>query len=143
MRYIFNLGSIVIPDGWTDRSILSFVEDSAAGPPTSSVVLHYEYISPETAMENFADQQLVAAAQRLPGFTLKTRRPGTVQGYRSIEMFYEWRTPEQIHVTQRQAYLAIRPGTLMVITMTNKTAESNKIDEKWRDLLASFRTGHV
>lgn len=132
MKYLFAGGSIEIPDTWLDRSVHTFIEDGSDGTPKSSLVIHEA--PTEVALDDFVDQQLIQAAQKLNSYRLHRRR----QAHKGFEVSYEWRPSHEVIVQQRQLFTARSRHVVMVVTLTTMTSEAIRMEGLWAALLTSL-----
>jgi hypothetical protein len=132
MRHFFNGGSIEVPDAWHDRSVHSFVDADSDGSGKVSLVVHQ--VASRGTLEDFADQQLVEAAQKLRSYRLKWRR----QVSKGLEISYDWSPSKGATVHQRQFFAARSPRSVIVVTLTTMASDEARTNALWNRFMTDL-----
>ena len=129
---------MLLPDGWSDRSINTFVMPSGRDGGAISIVITRDYDSPGADLVAFADRQLILAAQKLPGYQYLSRTAASLDGERAVQADYSWRSPDGKIIRQRQAVTKLG-GLFLIITLTALEGDFPLAEAYWTQFLPSFR----
>jgi hypothetical protein len=137
--YRTNEADIEIPEEWKDTTIHAFVlPGEEGGGGAASFVITRDPDAAGMDLQEYADQQLVKAAQQLPSYSLVKRDKRTIAEQPALQSDFTWTTPERVTVRQRQACL--RHGDLvLVLTLTARDATFPKYEPIWGQVIDSFR----
>jgi hypothetical protein len=85
-----------VPDGWENRSVISFQQP---GPPSgklnTNVTMMRDYNRPATTpLATYMMQQVSTLASVMPRFELVSQKNVTFGGLPAIEILYDWSTPD-------------------------------------------------
>lgn len=138
--FAFNEGSLDLPDGWEDRSViaLSFPEGSK-NPEASFAITRDRTAAQDRSLAAYVDRQLVDMAKSCPRFELIRREPGRIEPHPAETMEFTWRSPNGSFVRQRQTILRLDTGVALAFT---GTAASNQFDQyagTFEELVRTFR----
>jgi hypothetical protein len=126
-----------VPEGWEDRSIISF---EAPRPPGSAVgpnvTLSHVALPPGQTLATFASQQVANLAGSLPKFEFVEQRPATVAGQPAVQLLYHWKHPEG-GLTQRITLFSKGEKTY-TFTMTALRGDMDRQAEIFEKILASL-----
>lgn len=138
MLYRLNEAEIVVPDGWKDHSVNTFLLPSGPQGGALSLVVTRDHDSPDLDLTSYTDQQLVLAAKKLPSYKYISRRAITLNEQPAIQADYTWRTPEGANVYQRQAVVKV-DRTFLIITLTSLQHDLQRIEGLWRQTIHGVR----
>jgi hypothetical protein len=138
MLYRLNEADIVVPDGWKDHSIYTFLLPAGPQGGGLSFVVTRDHDSPDADLFHYADQQLVLAAKKLPSYKLVSRQAITLSGHPAVQADYTWRTPEGATVHQRQAVVKIK-AIFLVFTFTSLAHDLQRIEGLWQETIQAVR----
>jgi len=138
MWYRLNEADIVVPEGWKDHSVNTFL--LPAGPQGSalSFVVTRDHGSPTVDLYDYADQQLILAAKKLPSYKSISRQTIALSGQPAVQADYTWRTPEGANVYQRQAVVKVN-ATFLVFTFTSLEHDLERIEQLWQPTIQAVR----
>lgn len=128
---------VLLPKGWSDRSINTFVMPSGSNGGAISIVVTRDYDSLAAELIAFVDQQLVLAAQKLPGYQYLSRAAASLDGERAVQADYSWRSPDGKTIRQRQI-VAKLATSFLIVTLTALEADFAVANDYWLPFLQSF-----
>ena len=131
-----NEADLLIPSGWKDNSVYAFVATDENGAGSASLVMVRDLEPQQHELISYADQQLVLAAQKLPGYQLIGRTPLTIGGQPAIQSDFSWHTPDQGSLRQRQACVKWH-NMFLVFTLTAKEPAFAHYEGAWGQVLGS------
>lgn len=138
MWYRLNEADIVVPEGWKDHSVNTFLLPAGAQGGALSLVVTRDHDSPTLDVTRYADQQLILAAKKLPAYQSISRQMITVSGHAAVQADYTWRTPEGANVYQRQAVVKVN-AAFLVFTFTSLQHDLDKIEQLWQQTIPAIR----
>jgi hypothetical protein len=138
MRYRLNEAEIVVPDGWQDHSINTFLLPASSEGAALSLTVTREYGFPTLDLTSYTDQQLILAAKKLAFYKYNSRVGIWLAGQPAIQVDYTWRTPEGANVYQRQAVVKVG-STFLIITFTSMYQDFQRVDPYWQQILQSIQ----
>src|SRR5205809_704639 len=104
--YHMNEGSFALPAGLKDRTVHMFALTDN-GPSEFTLIVTRASGVEEVTIDAFARRLLTELRKGLPKFELKSQTPRTVGGCPAIDLYYMWRSEEQL-LHQRQVVLLTR-----------------------------------
>jgi hypothetical protein len=117
-----------LPEGWVDRSVLTFVgPDGGEGSP--SLVVSSDRLEPGTSMARYAAMQDAAVRAGFDGIELLEDRETTVGGHRAVRRTYRWRYDDR---TMRQRTWSL------VVGQTGYTIVASAPDAMFEGLRSTF-----
>ncbi|RQZ16735.1 DUF1795 domain-containing protein [Burkholderia sp. Bp9031] len=132
-------GSIVLPDGFEDRTTNLFVPVDLATQPNLSVAR--DWLKDGETLSPYIDRQLAMLKSRLQGHRLLSRQaerlgPGAdaMPGER-IDTAY--RNGAKM-VFQRQAAFIVAPGRVLIFTASSAKSFGETLDTLWRNWLEGY-----
>lgn len=138
MRYRLNEADIVVPDGWKDHSVNTFLLPAGPQGGALSFVITRDHDSPDLDLGSYTDQQLILAAKRLPAYKYISRRTISLNGQPAVQADYTWRTPEGASVYQRQAVVKVN-RTFLVFTFTSLQHDLQRIEAFWQQTIQAVQ----
>ena len=138
MRYRLNEADIVVPDGWKDMSINTFVLPAGSQGNALSLTVTRDHDSPNLDLTSYTDQQLILAAKKLPHYKYISRQGAYVGGQVAVQADYAWRTPEGKNIHQRQAVFKVGP-TFLVFTLTAMAQDVQNIELFWQQTIGAVQ----
>jgi len=138
MWYRLNEADIVVPEGWKDHSVNTFLLPAGPQGGALSFVVTRDHGSPSADVFSYADQQLVLAAKKLPAYNCISRQTITLSGHPAVQADYTWRTPEGANVYQRQAVVKVN-ATFLVFTFTALQHDLGRIEQLWQQTIQAIR----
>jgi hypothetical protein len=140
MDYQLQEGSIVLPEGFQDRTVNMFVLGNTIPAPLN-VTVSRDNMLPAEDLKAYIDRQVKLIASKLRGYTslgkqsvaLSTQQP--LAGIQ-VDAYY---MNDGRPIYQRQAAFEIEPGRVLVFSTTSQADFSAIQTENWLQLLASFQ----
>ena len=130
--------SIALPEGWVDRTVLTYVgPDQGAGSP--SLVVTCDRLGADVALGRYAAMQDAAIRAGMEGVELVDERETTVAGRSAIRHTYSWRW-EQRAMRQR-VWCLVEDGVGYAITATAAEDEFEAHRAAFAAALGSFQIG--
>lgn len=125
-----NVVQLGLPDGWADRSVLTYVgPDEGEGSP--SLVVTRDELGEGLTMGRYAGMQDSAVRAGFEGIELLEDRETTVAGHRAVRMTYRWTHSGR---TMRQRVWC------MVVDGIGYTIVASAADGKFDGLRGTFAT---
>lgn len=140
MDYQLQEGSIILPEGFQDRTVNMFVLGTTIPAPLN-VTVSRDNMLPAEDLNTYIDRQIKLIASKLRGYTSLGKKPATLSAQQplagiQIDGYYmDGGRPYY----QRQAGFEIQPGRILVFSTTSQTDFSAAQTESWLQLLASFQ----
>ena len=127
--------SIELPDGWVDRTVLTYVgPDNGAGSP--SLVVTRDELPAEVTLGRYAAMQDAAVRAGLDGVDLVDERETTVAGLQAVRHTYVWSLDER---TMRQRVWSVLAGGVgYAITATAPDGEFDELRPVFARAVESF-----
>lgn len=122
------------PEGWQERTVLSFALARDGGPATTVMVRRIECFD----ITGHAARELMKQGKTLPGFELVDARPRMVAGRNAVEHVVAW-TANEGRVEQRIVHVEGDPATAYVLVCTCAEADAPWVAASFDELLATFR----
>ena len=138
MWYRLNEADILVPEGWKDHSVNTFLLPAGPQGGALSFVVTRDQESPTLDVFGYAEQQLILAAKKLPAYQSISRQMFTLSGQPAVQADYTWRTPEGANVYQRQAVVKVN-ATFLVFTFTSLQQDLQRIEELWQQTIQAIR----
>lgn len=139
--YRINELEFELADAWQDNTINMFALPAREGSQASIVITRD--LSPQKPdPEGYSDILLVEAAKRLPNYRLLGRKPLEIIGQRSVELSYQWTTPDKVDIQQRQCCLFVG-NVALVLTISARVNEFDSLEPVWLAFLQSIRPRSV
>ncbi|MBF5006798.1 DcrB-related protein [Diaphorobacter caeni] len=140
MKYVFNEGSIEVPDGLIDQSVNLLGTKSGDG---LNVVISRDLLQPQETLDAYVSRQLKSLQAQMAGFKLHARRTLNVNVERNaaeaIEIAFEYKQ-NGVKMHQRQAILIVpRTGQILVLAMTSALPFDAEDEQSWQFTLGSFQ----
>lgn len=88
------------PEGWEDRSVISYEMPGPPGAKLNTNITMMRVDNKAPSLQTFVVQQIATLASALPRFELVHQKSVTFGGLPAIEVLYTWATPDGA-VTQR------------------------------------------
>ncbi|TDV58628.1 DcrB-related protein [Pseudomonas sp. LP_7_YM] len=140
MDYQLQEGSIVLPEGFQDRTVNMFVLGNTIPAPLN-VTVSRDNMLPAEDLNAYVDRQIKLIASKLRGYTSLGKKSVTLSAQQplggiQVDAYYmDGGRP----FYQRQAGFEIQPGRILVFSTTSQTDFSAAQTENWLQLLASFQ----
>ncbi|WP_062387693.1 DcrB-related protein [Pseudomonas abietaniphila] len=140
MDYQLQEGSIVLPEGFQDRTVNMFVLGNTIPAPLN-VTVSRDNMLPAEDLKAYIDRQVKLIASKLRGYTLLGKKSATLSTEQPIagiqvDAYY---MNEGRPVYQRQAAFEIESGRILVFSTTSQADFGASQNENWLRLLASFQ----
>ena len=130
--------SLALPEGWVDRTVLTYVgPDQGAGSP--SLVVTSDRLGPDVALGRYAAMQDAAMRAGMEGIDLVEERETTVAGRPAVRLTYSWRW-EQRAMRQR-VWCLTEDGVGYAITATAAEDEFETHRAAFAAAVGSFQIG--
>lgn len=136
--YRINELEFELAGAWQDNTINMFALPTASEGSQASIVITRDLSPQKLDPEGYSDVLLVEAAKRLPNYRLLGRRPLEVASQRSVELSYQWTTPDQLDIQQRQCCVFVG-GAALVLTISARVSEFDGHEGAWLAFLQSIR----
>jgi hypothetical protein len=138
--FTFNEGSLDLPGGWEDRSViaLSFPEGSK-NPDASFAITRDASALQDRSLGAYVDRQMVDMAKTCPRFELVRREQGVLDGRGVEKLEFTWRSPNGSFVHQRQTILLLSSGAALTFTGTAAENRFSEYADVFARLVETFR----
>ena len=140
MDYQLQEGSIVLPEGFQDRTVNMFVL-GASIPAPLSITISRDMLLPAEELKAYVDRQVKMLASKLRGYTLLGKKSVELSSIAPIEgiQIDAYYMTDGRPFYQRQAAFLIEPGRAIIFSTTAQADFSSEQNQNWADLLASFQ----
>jgi hypothetical protein len=140
MDYQLQEGSIVLPEGFQDRTVNMFVLGNSIPAPLN-VTVSRDNMLPAEDLKSYIDRQVKLIASKLRGYTLLGKKVATLSTQQplagiQVDAYY---LNDGRPAYQRQAAFEIEPGRILVFSTTSQTDFGPTQNENWLQLLSSFQ----
>ncbi|MBR7977020.1 DUF1795 domain-containing protein [Burkholderia vietnamiensis] len=133
-------GSIVLPDGFEDRTTNLLVPDDLAKQPNLSVAR--DWLKDGETLAPYIDRQVSLLKSRLQGLRLLSRQAERLgpeaDGMPGERIDTAYRNGAKM-VFQRQAAFIVAPGRVLIFTASNAKSFNDTFDTFWRTWLDGYR----
>lgn len=133
-------GSIVLPDGFEDRTTNLFVPTDLATQPNLSVAR--DWLKDGETLAPYIDRQLAMLKSRLQGHRLLSRQAERLgpeaDGMPGERIDTAYRNGAKM-VFQRQAAFIVAPGRVLIFTASSARSFGESFDALWRNWLDGYR----
>lgn len=124
-----------VPQDWENRSITIFaVPKTPEQKLAPNVVVTREVSTSEESLEDYANQQLIDAAQRLESFKLRKRSVTVVGGLPGIEVSFSWGPGGAVR--QRQVFVQHKKKMVSIV-FTVLEAEYSAFERHFEKVLST------
>lgn len=137
MDYQSNNFAVEIPDGWQDRSIISFAAETAPNEFAPNVVITKEFIDDDTSIEDYANSQFEVAQAEVEGLQVVEQHNITVNGRPAVEAVQKI-AAHGLNLQQLQTFILINEE-IYIITCTATGATFNQHLPQFQKIANSFR----
>ncbi len=140
MDYQLQEGSIVLPEGFQDRTVNMFVLGSSVPAPLS-ITLSRDTLLPNEVLKTYVDRQLILLASKLRGYTLLGRKAALLSALQPVEgvQVDAYYMSDGRPLYQRQAVFPVSEQRALVFSVTSQGDFSPEQNSDWLQLLASFQ----
>lgn len=138
LRYLFRDLSFDVPEGLVDQSMVVLVNEESLALTVAREERAFESGTPN--LKAYVDEAIKELQGSVSGYGLEKREDRTVNGKSAIVLVQSALTPEGQSVSQRQAYLDMKPD-VVVVTATAPKKDAAKGGEIFEKLLASLKVG--
>ncbi|VVO61852.1 hypothetical protein PS838_00834 [Pseudomonas fluorescens] len=140
MDYQLQEGSIVLPEGFQDRTVNMFVLGNSIPAPLN-ITISRDNMLPAEDLKTYIERQVKLIAAKLRGYTLLSKKPATLSSEQprsgiQLDAYY---MNDGRPVYQRQAAFEIEQGRILVFSTTSQADFSATQNENWLQLLTSFQ----
>lgn len=136
--YIIPEGRFTVPNGFTDRTIHTFILNSA-GKNQFNLTLSRDNLLADESIEAYVARQLAILRKNIKGYKLLKQfncQLGTKN--EGVEVYGTWKEGAQT-IWQRQAAFNVLQQNVLIFSATSAKAFDQQTDKYWRDWLVSFR----
>lgn len=138
--YTFNDGSLELPGGWEDRSVIALSFPSGAAKPEASFAITRDRTAAaDASLASYVDRQLVDMAKTCPRFELARRERISLDGENAEAMEFSWRSPDGSFVRQTQTILLLKSGAALTLTGTAPASRFPEYADLFQNLVRTFR----
>ena len=138
LRYLFRDLSFDVPEGLVDQSMVVLVNEESLALTVAREERAFESGTP--TLKAYVDEAIKELQGSVTGYGLEKREDRTVNGKSAIVLLQTALTPEGQAVSQRQAYVDLKPD-VVVVTATAPKKDAAKGGEAFEKLLASLKVG--
>lgn len=138
LRYLFRDLSFDVPEGLIDQSMVVLVNEESLAITVAREARAFE--SGTANLKAYVDEAIKELQGSVSGYGLEKREDRTVGGKPAIVLTHSALTPEGQPVSQRQAYVDVKPD-VVVITATAPKKDAAKGAEAFDKLLTSLKIG--
>lgn len=119
----FGLLALCVPDGWVDRSLLTFSEKDTNGFAHNITVTRQPTAKGQT-FSAFCEEQIGLLAQNLRGFCVLEREALLIRGREALRLLSGWRGPADTAIRQMHYFIAgAEQGVIITGTALETTIE--------------------
>jgi hypothetical protein len=143
MDYVLQEGTLVLAQGFQDRTVNMFVLGKSIPAPLSITISRDEPMPGDT-LEAYVDRQVQMLTSKVRGYTLLGKQPTRLSKALPIDgvevdgyYLHEGRP-----YYQRQAAFLIAPRQALVFSTTSQAKFTPQQTENWQEMLASFTPHH-
>jgi hypothetical protein len=127
-----------LPDGWVDRSVLTYVgPDDGEGSP--SLVVTREQLAEHMTLGRYAAMQDAAVRAGFDGIDLLEDRETTVAAHRAVRRTYRWRYDDR--VMRQRMWCLVVDGVGYAIVASAPDAAFDGLRGTFATALRGFRAG--
>jgi hypothetical protein len=127
-----------LPDGWVDRSVLTYVgPDDGEGSP--SLVVTREELAEHMTLARYAAMQDAAVRAGFDGIELLEDRETTVAAHRAVRRTYRWSYDD--HVMRQRMWCLVVEGVGYAIVASAPDAAFDGLRGTFATALRGFRAG--
>jgi hypothetical protein len=138
--FTFNDGSLELPGGWEDRTVVALSFPSGAKKPDASFAITRDRSAGEVAsLAAYVDRQLVDMAKSCPKFELVRRERIALDGEKAEMMEFSWRSPDGSFVRQLQTVLLLKSGVALALTGTAPANRFQEYSDVFHSLVQTLR----
>lgn len=140
MDYRLQEGSLVLPQGFQDRTVNMFVLGKTMPSPLSITVSRDDLL-PGEVLGVYVDRQVKMLGSKMRGYTLLSKHPATLSKALPIEGFQvdAYYLNDGRPYYQRQAAFLVSPGRALIFSTTSQGNFNAEQTASWQDMLASFQ----
>ena len=136
----FNDGSLDLPTGWEDRTVVALSFPTGSSKPDASFAITRDRSASEDAsLASYVDRQLVDMAKSCPRFELVRRERIALNGENAETMEFTWRSPDGSFVRQRQTIVRLKSGVALAMTGTAPSKRFEEFSDAFQGLVQTFR----
>lgn len=137
-RCTFTEGSVMLPEGYSDRTVNVLLAGDAASP---SLNIARDALQPDESLAAYITRQLDTLSHSLKGWVLKGREPaGLGQDAQPGECVYASYLRDGKRIWQRQAIFALQDRHVLVFTLAHTRKLTPQDDGLLQQLLASYQS---
>ncbi|HKE23022.1 MAG TPA: DcrB-related protein [Bryobacteraceae bacterium] len=139
-EFTFNEGSLELPGGWEDRSVIALSFPTGSPKPEASFAITRDRSATgDPSLASYVDRQLVDMAKSCPKFELVRRERIALEGSNAETMEFSWRSPDGTFVRQTQTILLLKSGTALALTGTAPAGRFQEYSGVFEDLVRTLR----
>ena len=139
--FICNDGSLELPGGWEDRTVVALSFPAGAKKPDASFAITRDRsASADDSLASYVDRQLVDMAKSCPKFDLVRRERIALNGENAESMEFSWRSPDGSFVRQKQTIILLKSGVAVALTGTAPANRFQEFAEVFHNMVKTFRT---
>jgi hypothetical protein len=127
----------ILPEGWTDRSMITLVRSINASGIAANIVVTREETSGQMTLEKYAESQKSAMLAELPQLQILDERSTTVDGHTAVQRLHRFAI-DGAEIQQAQTFIA-GENCVFVITGTAAIEDFNAIISAIRSFTENFR----
>jgi hypothetical protein len=138
--FTFNEGSLELPGGWEDRSVIALSFPSGAKKPEASFAITRDRSAAgDSSLAAYVDRQLVDMAKSCPKFELVRRDRIALDGSTAESVEFSWRSPDGTFVRQKQTVVLLKSGVALSLTATAPAGRFQEYSEVFEGLVRTLR----
>lgn len=134
----FSEGMITLPEGYSERTINTFVDKRSALPP---ITLSRDVLGHHNSIEEYIESQLVILKKQVKDWQQAAYEPiplgdNLAEG---VLIKYDFLRPDNIRQYQTQAIFTLNMEDLLIFTLSKPSALTEKDQQCLADMLNGFK----
>lgn len=137
-RCTFTEGSVMLPEGYSDRTVNVLLAGDAASP---SLNISRDALQPDESLAEYITRQLDTLSHSLKGWVLKGREPAVLgKDVQPGECVHASYLRDGKRIWQRQAVFTLLDGHVLVFTLAHTRKLTPQDDVLLQQVLASYQS---
>lgn len=137
MKFNANNWNSVLPDGWSDRSMITLVGATGASGIAANIVVTREAVDNRTSIEDYAERQKQLMMREVERIEILDERATTVNNAPAFQRLHRFQV-ENLQIQQAQTFI-LGGGSVFVITGTAALEDFNNIIDAVREFTENFQ----
>lgn len=125
-----------LPEGWSDRSMISLIRNEVKNGFSSNIVILREELSPNQSIESYAHEQARQIRSQIPDLNIIDERPTTVVGKPAYQFLQRFSSNGML-IQQAQTYI-LHKKTVFAVTCTALIDDFNEAIPAFREVVENL-----